>query len=477
MPIISDPGDVNLNADSGGSGKGRIVFSIGRNEVAAIQPNGTGTGLLGGSLSSKASLLSRLTPLSYQPPTILSADAPTITFGTSQTVVPARRISGNANDLRLYGQNGPNYWNDASTRADTYGVSTLDFFYTGLSLEISIRCNVTGVLPFLLAVDGLQVTAAADVTTITTAVNATIYFIKLTWGTSKTRRIEFSSGGSNAFAGLYVGLNDGVAPAPARPSIAWVSDSFWSGVAGAFVNIDGAAFVANRTLGGGLFLDAIGGTGYVTPGSATTFWSSTRAPLVTYVAPELIVVQGSTNDDGVASATIQTAARTMYAAIAAALPSTPVIVFGVPPNNGSSTTSANRAANIAAVKTAALASPNVIGFHDEVGTAAGVPAAWSSVTAYVAGDRVTYRGSVWKAEYANTNKNPVTGIDWSLQTYVLYGTGQVGTTAGDGNRDIMLYSDGTHPTAVGQTQWAAQIAAEVRADILNYATGGAIRVT
>jgi hypothetical protein len=369
--------------------------------------------LNGGSISAKDSLLARLTPLSYQPPTILSADAPTVTAGTSQTVV-GRRVSPNSNDLRLYGPNGANYWDEANTRALTYGVAGLDFFYTGQTLEIAVRCSVSGALPFLLAIDGLQVTSASDVTTISAGVNGTIYYIKLAFASSKTRRIEFNSAGSNAVIGVYVGLTDGVAPAPKKPSIAWISDSFWSGVTGAFNALDGAAFLSNRTLGGGLFLDAIGGTGYVIPGSSTVFWSSTRAPLVRNVAPELIVIQGSTNDDGQTGAAITAAAAAMYADINTTLPGVPVIVFAVPPNSAGNTTSANRATNIAALKTAAAAAPNVIGFHDEIGTAAGVPAAWSGATAYNAGDRVSYRGSIWKAEYAQTNRNPVTSVDWSL---------------------------------------------------------------
>jgi hypothetical protein len=47
-------------------------------------------------------------------------------------------------------------------------------------------------------------------------------------------------------------------------------------------------------------------------------------------------------------------------------------------------------------------------------------------------------------------------------TYVLDGTGKVGTTTGDGNRDTFLYSDGVHLTTPGSSAFAIRQANAIR---------------
>jgi hypothetical protein len=58
---------------------------------------------------------------------------------------------------------------------------------------------------------------------------------------------------------------------------------------------------------------------------------------------------------------------------------------------------------------------------------------------------------------------------YSLQTYAYYGTGQVGGTTGDGNRDVLVYSDGVHPTQAGSFALAVRQLADIRADLIAYA--------
>jgi hypothetical protein len=219
-------------------------------------------------------------------------------------------------------------------------------------------------------------------------------------------------------------------------------------------------------LGVECYSQSAGGTGYVVAGAFTPYGSAARLANVVAANPELIIVQGSVNDDS--STGIQAAASSLYSAYATGCPNAKVIVFGPQPSNSTSTLSANRQSNIAAVKAAAMAAPNVLAFHDEVGTAAAVPAAYASGTTYSDGNLVTSLGSVWMASNGgSTFSGSAPGISsrWVLMTYVYTGTGKVGSTTGDGTRDTYLYSDGVHPTPEGSAALAIRCANLIRADL------------
>jgi hypothetical protein len=78
-------------------------------------------------------------------------------------------------------------------------------------------------------------------------------------------------------------------------------------------------------------------------------------------------------------------------------------------------------------------------------------------------------GSNW----SNGSTVPGTDYHYALKAWALFGTGQVGTTTGDGNRDVMVYSDGTHPTAAASAAYAQITLRKIRDDLANYIATGA----
>lgn len=162
-----------------------------------------------------------------------------------------------------------------------------------------------------------------------------------------------------------------------------------------------------------------GGSGYVAgvpEWNAKPYTDTTRLDRLVAYAPQLVIIQGSQNDDSATPAAITAAATAVYAAIANRLPDAQVVVVGPPRLNA--TPSAARLANRDAVKTAALAAPNVLGFVDQLGA------------------------------------NPdVTG--W------ITGTGTSAAVAGNGNADVVMGSDGAHMTAEGHAYFARRVFAAI----------------
>lgn len=471
---IQDAADVSLTGAADGD---PLIYDA--SSGGAKQGNG-------GSLSSvrgrAGSLLDALSPVSARDPfSQLSSDAPTISFGTSRTIATYKPVRPHTGDVRVTGWYEP--WNPATTLLPGDTCAGLDFYLYGTEVEIAVQVGFSGALPIIIFVDGLPVTADTDVTTINPVTGNTIYYIKLSWLAAKTRHIEIFTSRLGNWSLVFFDPTAGIAPGPARRKIAWLGDSFFSGATTSGANaLQVTPFLASRRMGVECVNPSYGGTGYTNAGSYVIYGAASRMAQLVAAQPDLVVVLGSVNDDAASAATITAAAAACFAAIKAALPNVPIIVFGPQPTNATDTIGATRQANIAAVKAAAIAADNVIGFHDMVGTAAAVPAAWSSKQ-YNEGDLVTRLGSVWKYMNSGTASTPAapgsagsTAGLWKLVTYILEGTGKVGSTTGDGSRDVLLYSDGTHPTADGHRALAALVEQQIRADLVNCAEGGVMVV-
>nr|WP_243850777.1 SGNH/GDSL hydrolase family protein [Modestobacter marinus] len=101
---------------------------------------------------------------------------------------------------------------------------------------------------------------------------------------------------------------------------------------------DGAGYVPPTAdaLGWEPVLEAVSGTGYVAvgaePGAAPY---QERVDEVVAAAPDVVVVQGSTNDAGLPTAEVHAAAETLYADLQAQLPEAQVVVVGplIPPGS------------------------------------------------------------------------------------------------------------------------------------------------
>jgi lysophospholipase L1-like esterase len=152
------------------------------------------------------------------------------------------------------------------------------------------------------------------------------------------------------------------------------------------------------------------GTGYINQsGYSTAGPYGSTARMAALPALDAILVWGTANDvtsGGSGNAAVVTAAQTLWTAIGAARPTTPLYVAGV---ERLGATNADYNSLNSALKTAALASASVAGFIDIY--------------------------------------NP--GF--------VYGTGKDGTPTSDGNADVFLSSDGAHPTHQGAEYWASNL--------------------
>jgi hypothetical protein len=414
------------------------------------------------------SLSSRLAGVNTLPiPTVAPAvDVPVLTTGAAGTITGGIFGAQQPGLVTEVGSRG--VWNPASNRYTVSGFGDLpglDFYLTGTTIEFELfNTGGAGTVPVWIWVNGAPITATPD--TIVFASNSAFY--KLVFSTSVQRHVEiFLAGGQslNGWRPIRVDALTAVAPAPRKPVVLFVGDSFYMGSAGCPPLLS-PPFLISRLLEIEAVDTSIGGTGYVA-GGANIFGSPTRIALATSAVPNLIVVSGSVNDDA-NFATVGVAAAAAYAAYAAACPSARLIVFGPQPSNAIDTISTNRAAQNAAVRAAALAAPNVIAYYDQVGTASGVPAAWSGVTTYNPGDRVTYLGSVYKAvnTIAFSGGTPGNSTSWALQTFAYSGTGTSAVPTGDGTRDVFLYSDSVHPTIAASAAFAVRQAGLIRTALL-----------
>lgn len=389
-----------------------------------------------------STLLSRLQENSTAPAP--SGNVPTITTGSAYTVTEGYYTALPGDLITEVGSRG--IFNNSNSYLTVVGyghIPGLDFYLNGDTVEIGLNAQ-TASTPIWIFVDG-QPTTTAPVNQIT--VNNTLYTMKLTFPSVARRRIEIFGYYVRGWYGARATYANLISPSPRKPVVCFVGDSYYAG-SDASSPFESAPFFMSRLLGVECANASFGGTGYVTAGSFNMFGSTERQTLVKNFNPELILIQGTVNDTGKAG--IGDAAAATYKAFATVAPDVPIIVFGAQPTNAETTISANTSANIAAVKAAAEAAPNVIAFYDMIGTAGGLPPVWASTgQTYNLGDRTIHNGAVyeWRSTVAGNVSSPGTSGKWGLVSYALTGTGRVGAVAGNGTRDTYLYTDNVHPTA------------------------------
>lgn len=420
------------------------------------------------SKSRAATLLYRLAPPTAVPfpsTTTPTVDTPTVTSSAARTVTGGQAIGMQTGQFTEVGSRG--VFNTTFNRLPVDGISGLDFFLTGTTVELGIYPSTTAATPMWIWVNGLPVTVTHDSLTTT---GSTAIYVKLVFPSTGRRRIEFFCTHSGSWLGGYIDNASLVAPAPRKPVVAFVGDSFWAGSNGSD-SLQSGAFSLSRMLGVECFNQSLGGTGWTNPGAfSSTYGSAARVAAVTAANPELILFQGSVNDDATAGS-VQAAAAAAFTAYATALPNTPCIVFGPQPSNATDTVSTNRRTNNQAVRAAAAAASNVVAFHDMIGNAstAAVPP-WTSTQGWSDGSLVTYNGSVYQLAYPGGavgygTAAPHGSTAWALRTYAYSGTGLVGSPAGNGTRDTYAYSDGIHPTPEASSALSTLEAGIVRSDL------------
>lgn len=242
--------------------------------------------------------------------------------------------------------------------------------------------------------------------------------LKVDFGSRAQRLIRIDHFRSVGPIKVWIGPQDSISPAPPRSGkILIFGDSF----ADAANNVN-ALNVYSMTLvnllgAGDYYIDGQGSTGFTSPGSAPKTVYLNRINLVPdNWTPDVILLQGSTNDGG--SPNITTAAQTAIARCRARWPDAVLALTGLILPQASSSFSAGNQANNAALT--ALA-PSVDIFIDPVAKG------WFS------------------------------------------GTGWVGATTGIGNADIYRSSDSVHPTQAGHDYIAARIAHDLMAGLATLA--------
>ena len=227
-----------------------------------------------------------------------------------------------------------------------------------------------------------------------------------------------------------VGLEAGsvIGPSAVCPQVAVIGDSLIQGqlvVQGEPGGISAGALAGElaQITGWDVWTQANSGSGYLAqggPGDATGPYGSPArmAALATLPVLDAVIVTSSVNDLGVSGyveSTVVSAATSMWTAVKMARPSTPLIVLGLAPGTSADATYLAKWNSLNnALKTAAAANPSIDAF-----------------------------------------------IDWRNPN-VVYGTGNSSAPAGNGNADVFISGDGSHPTHAGWRFLAQYLAQKLR---------------
>jgi hypothetical protein len=377
---------------------------------------------------------------------------PTVTYAIS-----------NATLARVWPAQGADQDNIVGTTTATYNIATgkiqnagkpmgHEFDFYGQNVEFGWIAETSSTTVWIW-VDGQPLTTGPVAPTGVTISAGTAVWGKLAFGAAGWHRVTVWINLCNAIMYNATDVGGVIIAAPQRPRIGIVGDSFTDSSNGVSSDkLNSFPTQLRILLGAEVGQLGVGGTGYVS-GGASSFGAASRVAQMVEFKPDIMLFVGSVNDDS-SFATVGAAATACWTAYAAALPGVPIIVFGPQPSNNIDTVGTNRAQANAAIRTAALAHTAVNAFHDMLGNAATgtVPGTWSAGTTYQPGDLAVYQGSIWKYSVDTASAHataPSQSGRWTLQSAAYTGTGQVGTTTGDGNRDVFLYSDGIHPTILG----------------------------
>ena len=280
--------------------------------------------------------------------------------------------------------------------------AAVEFMHTGSVFELKLYADATS-LGYRLFVDG-QPVSTTQTSPATSAGGA--YLLPVTFSGRATRHIRLEFIRSTGFGGVIIGPTRGLQAARPRPrkQVLLLGDSYADGANGVSA-LDTYAHQLGRYLDADLWVDAQGGTGIVANGGLGTkaayLARLTACATETRLRPDIVIIQGSTNDGGGNESSVVANLTTIVAAVRAQWPNALLIVTGVllPAGTGhGSRTSLINTADAGIITVA--------------------------------------------ASRADLHIPPFTD-SWYT------GTGKVGSTAGNGNADFFLSSDGVHPSADG----------------------------
>lgn len=303
----------------------------------------------------------------------------------------------------LFGQNR------AVSYAATFQSSTalnIEFVTDAASLEVFSKGTAWSG-QFLFVVDG----ELASELSVTYPSDGALYLTKVDFGSTKSRRVRILA--TNPFFGgirIPPGATVSLPPAETNKFRAmFVGDSITEGPAGQAEIYSFASYAARMLGWKDAWISGVGATGYLAaPAPKLTFRQRFQTDIKAF-APNVLVFAGGINDQSFTDAQVQAEAGLLFDQIQAELPNTIVFVLG--PWNPRSAT---RPSLNVAIKAAAAGRRNfywVPGFED----------AW------------------------------------------ITGTGRVGSPRFDGNSDLVVSADGTHPSPYGIKYLANKFAESVKA--------------
>jgi lysophospholipase L1-like esterase len=277
-------------------------------------------------------------------------------------------------------------------------------------------------------------------------------FVRFDFGSRATRRISVYGYSTQGAAALAIGPQDTMVPwdRSAEPSFCAMTDSYGQG-SGINWYFGGPFWEAAVLLGiPHLDLNAMGATGYAPTQTAYSYTAMSgnafpaRIPDSVVASPDLFFTAGGINDDyGIASpplyptanaatAAFTAAVNNYYQTLRAALPNSVIAAMGPWAPRQSIPTNPLAQAKLNVIQTALQS----------------ISGPWVLIDNLNGG---------W------LNSSNATGAQTGpWQT----GTGNVTAPKGDGNGDIYLSADGTHPTVAGNMYLARQLASNLAAAIL-----------
>lgn len=277
---------------------------------------------------------------------------------------------------------------------DEYQSFSIRYYTDAIYHEVSYQASASP--SFRMWVDGRRVTA--DFTSLTNGGGGT-YRMRVTFADRRFREVKIESA-SMFFSVITVGPTDTVYK-PSRPATvaAFIGDSITQGN-----QSDNWAGICARQLGWDPIITGSQGTGYLATSGSHLAFSSRLTATVLNGTPDVVVFAGGINDPELG---LQAAATSLFATTKAALPNSLLVAIG--PWAPSTASATSQAAKGTAIRTAVAATRGMI---------------------YI--DNLT---SPW-----------------------ITGSGNTGSLQNDGNADLYISADGTHPNQQGSIYLGTQVA-------------------
>lgn len=385
----------------------------------------------------------------------------------------------------IRGTSFPNYlfavFNNMNNGTDS-NAAQLSFMHYGSAIEIGIK-DQTGAA-ILVKVDGQYVSLSPQLAANTGGEN----FYYLNFGSADYRKIDVMVSNNLGISAIYTAQTDTVTPAELRgPRVIVLGDSFINtGSSAASINGFVQAF-ADRMGWDDVWPSGLGGTGILTTTSGPNYRQRVAQDVIAF-SPDIVIVQMSINDAAFTGAQIGTEAALLFAQIRTGLPNALICAVSAA-KTGAAATISNAWAQKDAIKAAVQAAPinGIMLDLMEMPLPSGVmpdttntlaasassnattlsftnPPALNGTYKFADGTRFVAIGASGTGPYTVTTDSGIqTGqSNGAAITQVgdsyLSGSGRVGAPTGQGNCDIMITSDGAHPTDAGHAHMGVTMA-------------------